>query len=46
MHLWAFNRGILLAPFHNMALFSPHHSEADVDHHTAVFAEAVSALTS
>jgi glutamate-1-semialdehyde 2,1-aminomutase len=44
MHLWAFNRGILLAPFHNMALFSPHHSEADVDRHTEVFGEAVSAL--
>ena len=45
MHLWAFNRGILLAPFHNMALFSPHHSEADVDRHTEVFAEAITALT-
>ncbi|WP_246000016.1 aspartate aminotransferase family protein [Nocardioides pocheonensis] len=45
MHLWAFNRGILLAPFHNMALFSPHHSEADVDRHAEVFAEAVTALT-
>ncbi len=44
MHLWSLNRGVLLAPFHNMALFSPHHTEADVDHHTAVFAEAVSAL--
>jgi glutamate-1-semialdehyde 2,1-aminomutase len=44
MHLWAFNRGILLAPFHNMALFSPHHSEADVDRHTEVFAGAVEAL--
>jgi glutamate-1-semialdehyde 2,1-aminomutase len=44
MHLWAFNRGILLAPFHNMALFSPHHSEADVDLHTSVFGEAVTAL--
>lgn len=44
MHLWAFNRGILLAPFHNMALFSPHHTEADVDRHTEVFAEAVAAL--
>jgi glutamate-1-semialdehyde 2,1-aminomutase len=44
MHLWAFNRGILLAPFHNMALFSPHHSEADVDRHTQVFGDAVSAL--
>lgn len=44
MHLRSLNRGVLLAPFHNMALFSPHHTEADVDHHTAVFAEAVAAL--
>jgi len=44
LHLWSFNRGILLAPFHNMALFSPHHQESDVDRHTEVFAEAVSAL--
>jgi glutamate-1-semialdehyde 2,1-aminomutase len=44
MHLWALNRRILLTPFHNMALFSPHHSVADVDLHTAVFAEAVQAL--
>lgn len=44
MHLWALNRGILLTPFHNMALFSPHHTEADVDTHTAVFGEAVEAL--
>jgi hypothetical protein len=28
-----------------MALFSPHHTEADVDAHTAVFAAAVRALT-
>ncbi|HQR26652.1 MAG TPA: aspartate aminotransferase family protein [Nocardioides sp.] len=44
MHLWALNRGILLTPFHNMALFSPHHTEGDVDHHTEVFADAVRAL--
>ncbi len=44
LHLWALNRGILLTPFHNMALFSPHHSEADVDLHTSVFGEAVTAL--
>lgn len=44
MHLWALNRGILMTPFHNMALFSPHHTEADVDLHTQVFADAVSAL--
>lgn len=44
MHLWALNRGILLTPFHNMALFSPFHTEADVDRHTEVFAAAVEAL--
>ena len=44
MHLWALNRGVLLTPFHNMSLFSPHHTEADVDRHTEVFGEAVSAL--
>ena len=46
MHLWALNRGVLLTPFHNMALFSPHHTEADVDLHTQVFGDAVRALLS
>lgn len=45
MHLWAINRGILLTPFHNMALFSPSHTVADVDRHTEVFTAAVEALT-
>ncbi|MFM7252962.1 MAG: aminotransferase class III-fold pyridoxal phosphate-dependent enzyme, partial [Ilumatobacteraceae bacterium] len=45
MHLWAINRGILLTPFHNMALMSPHHSMADIDRHTEVFRDAVVALT-
>ena len=44
MHLWAMNRGILLTPFHNMALLSPFHTETAVDRHTEVFAEAVAAL--
>jgi glutamate-1-semialdehyde 2,1-aminomutase len=44
MHLWALNRGVLLTPFHNMALFSPRHTEADVDRHTEVFGAAVDAL--
>ncbi|HEU5039108.1 MAG TPA: aspartate aminotransferase family protein [Nocardioides sp.] len=43
-HLWCLNRGVLLTPFHNMALFSPLHTEADVDRHTEVFGEAVAAL--
>jgi hypothetical protein len=34
----------VLTPFHNMALMSPEAAEADVDHHTAVFAAAVGEL--
>jgi len=44
LHLWAMNRGILMTPFHNMALMSPATTESDVDAHTAVFADAVDAL--
>jgi glutamate-1-semialdehyde 2,1-aminomutase len=44
LHLWAMNRGILMTPFHNMALMSPATTEADVDRHTEVFSEAVTAL--
>jgi glutamate-1-semialdehyde 2,1-aminomutase len=41
LHLHALNRGVLITPFHNMALMSPATSEADVDRHTEVFDEAV-----
>ncbi len=44
MHLYAMNRGILLTPFHNMALMSPVTSKEDVDHHSRVFREAVKEL--
>ncbi|HSE70275.1 MAG TPA: aspartate aminotransferase family protein [Nocardioidaceae bacterium] len=44
MHLWALNRGVLLTPFHNMALLSPHHTPDDVARHTQVFRDAVVAL--
>ena len=44
MHLWALNRGILMTPFHNMALLSPAHTAADVDRHTEVFSAALAAL--
>ena len=44
LHLWAMNRGVLMTPFHNMALMSPATTEADVDRHTEVFAAAVEAL--
>jgi glutamate-1-semialdehyde 2,1-aminomutase len=44
MHLFALNRGILMTPFHNMALISPDTTEADVEYHTKVFREAVDSL--
>jgi glutamate-1-semialdehyde 2,1-aminomutase len=44
MHLYALNRGVLMTPFHNMALMSPATTAADVDRHSAVFAEAVAEL--
>jgi glutamate-1-semialdehyde 2,1-aminomutase len=44
IHLYALNRGILLTPFHNMALMSPATTEADVDLHTRVFDEAAAEL--
>jgi glutamate-1-semialdehyde 2,1-aminomutase len=45
VHLYALNRGILLTPFHNMALMSPATTEADVDLHSAVFDEAAKELS-
>src|SRR5437588_2214443 len=44
-HLYALNRGILLTPFHNMALMSPATSERDVDRHTAGYGEMAGAIT-
>ena len=44
LHLWVMNRGVLMTPFHNMALMSPVTSEADVDRHTEAFDAAVGAL--
>jgi glutamate-1-semialdehyde aminotransferase len=46
LHLFAMNRGILLTPFHNMALMCPQTDASDVDHHTRVFREAVKELVS
>src|SRR5207248_3252876 len=45
IHLYALNRGILLTPFHNMALMSPATTAEDVDAHTASFAEAAAELS-
>jgi glutamate-1-semialdehyde 2,1-aminomutase len=46
LHLYTLNRGVLLTPFHNMALISPATTEADIDLHTKAFAEATRELTS
>jgi len=44
MHLFALNRGILMTPFHNMALICDATTQEDVDYHTQVFREAVVSL--
>ncbi|HEX3491223.1 MAG TPA: transaminase [Streptosporangiaceae bacterium] len=44
MHLYTINRGILMTPFHNMALMCPATTEADADAHAAVFAAAADEL--
>jgi glutamate-1-semialdehyde 2,1-aminomutase len=44
LHLFLLNRGVMLTPFHNMALMSPATTQADVDRHTEVFGELVAAL--
>ena len=44
LHTYLANRGILMTPFHNMALMSPATTAADVDLHSRLFAEAVAEL--
>src|SRR5258706_4471045 len=44
MHLYAMNRGILLTPFHNMALMSPVTAPEDLDLHSKGFLEPVREL--
>ena len=44
MHLYSLNRGVLLTPFHNMALMCPATAEDDVDLHTRVFDQAAREL--
>jgi len=44
LHLYMINRGILMTPFHNMALMCPATADADADAHTAVFAAAADEL--
>ena len=44
LHLYMLNRGVLMTPFHMMALMSPATSADDVDAHTAAFNEAAAEL--
>ena len=44
LHLYALNRGVLITPFHNMALCSGATPMEAADRHTEVFAGAVDAL--
>jgi glutamate-1-semialdehyde 2,1-aminomutase len=44
LHLYMANRGVLITPFHNMALMGPDTRAEDVALHTRVFAEAVGEL--
>jgi glutamate-1-semialdehyde 2,1-aminomutase len=44
IHLFMLNRGVLLTPFHNMALMSPATTEADVDVHSTRFGQAARLL--
>jgi glutamate-1-semialdehyde 2,1-aminomutase len=44
LHLYMLNRGVLLTPFHMMALMSPATTSEHVDRHRAAFAEAVAEL--
>ena len=44
LHLYLANRGVLLTPFHNMALMCPTTTKADVDRHNEVFEAAIAEL--
>ena len=44
LHLYLLNRGVLITPFHNMALMCPATSDAQVDRHTEVFGAALEEL--
>lgn len=44
LHLSLLNRGVLITPFHNMALMCPDTTSADVDLHSELFAAAVADL--
>jgi glutamate-1-semialdehyde 2,1-aminomutase len=41
LHLYLLNRGVLITPFHNMALMCPATTDEDVDRHSEVFNAAL-----
>ncbi|MFI6541008.1 transaminase [Nonomuraea sp. NPDC050547] len=45
LHLYLLNRGVMLTPFHNMALMCPDTTGADVDLHLEILGAAVAGLT-
>jgi glutamate-1-semialdehyde aminotransferase len=45
LHLYMLNRGVLMTPFHMMALMSPATTGSDVDTHTAALREFAAELT-
>jgi len=45
MHLYTINRGIMMTPFHNMALMCPQTTMQDLQLHTEVFNQALAELT-
>lgn len=44
LHVYLANRGVMLTPFHNMALMCPTTTLADVEKHNQVFEEAIKEL--
>ncbi len=45
LHLYLLNRGVLITPFHNMALMCPATTEQEVDRHTEAFTAAVEEIS-
>jgi len=45
LHLFMSNRGLLMTPFHNMALMCPTTTQSDVDLHTSLFGQALSRIS-
>jgi glutamate-1-semialdehyde 2,1-aminomutase len=46
LHLYCVNRGVLLTPFHNMALMCPATTAEHVSRHAEIFDDAVALLVS